>query len=222
MIDKLSAKESLRLRREEEKAARREAIVDACEAVIEKKGWDETNFGDIAREARLSRSLVYFYFPTRDELFHALCTRGLLEMQRRFALAMSRATEGLDQLMAIAKAYYKFSQECPLYFSMISDYQEREAKPDEDSDTVTEANERGRACLGRVAEAIALGVQDGSIRPSVGEVGPAAISIWAFTHGLIQIASRKEAMIKADFNMNTHQAMERGFALLRSSLSAKR
>jgi len=138
--DKVSKIDPLRTRREEEKEERRQAILDAAEKVIARDGWEATNFGEIAKRARLSRSLVYFYFPARDDLFHALCGRGLTDMERRFAKAFASERVGLDQVMAIGRAYYEFSVAEPLYFMMIADYQARDLDPDNKSANEAEAH----------------------------------------------------------------------------------
>lgn len=210
-----------RTRREEEKEERRQAILDAAEKVIARDGWEATNFGEIAKRARLSRSLVYFYFPARDDIFHAVCGRGLADMERRFAKAFRSERVGLDQVLAIGRAYYEFSLAEPLYFKMLAEYQARDLDPDHESANEAAAHQHGRECLTLVAQALGQGLGDGSIRKSIGDPRPTAISVWAFTHGLIQIASRKEAMLKEDFGLTSAKAMEHGFGLLRGSLAAR-
>jgi AcrR family transcriptional regulator len=219
--DKVSKVDPLRTRREEEKEERRQAILDAAEKVIARDGWEATNFGEIAKRARLSRSLVYFYFPARDDIFHAVCGRGLADMERRFAKAFRSERVGLDQVLAIGRAYYEFSLAEPLYFKMLAEYQARDLDPDHESANEAAAHQHGRECLTLVAQALGQGLGDGSIRKSIGDPRPTAISVWAFTHGLIQIASRKEAMLKEDFGLTSAKAMEHGFGLLRGSLAAR-
>ncbi|MSU49574.1 MAG: TetR/AcrR family transcriptional regulator [Opitutus sp.] len=219
--DKVSKIDPLRARRDEEKEERRQAILDAAEKVISRDGWEATNFGEIAKRARLSRSLVYFYFPTRDDLFHAVCGRGLTDMEKRFASALASARTGLDQVMAIGRTYYQFSLDEPLYFKVLADYQGRDLDPDNESENEAAAHGRGRNCLAMVAQALGQGLADGTIRKSIGDPRPTAVSVWAFTHGLIQIASRKEAMLKKDFGLTAAKAMDHGFALLRGSLSVR-
>lgn len=209
----------LRRRREVEKEERRQAILDAAERVIARDGWDATNFGEIAKRARLSRSLVYFYFPDRDDLFHAICGRGLRELERRFAAAVEGTANGLEAVMAIGRAYHRFSLEEPLYFTVLSNLQGRDVDPDGQTANEAESRARGCACLTLVAQSIERGVRDCSIRRSVGHAGPTAVSVWAFVHGLIQIGSRKEPMLRQDFGMTAATAMDHGFRLLRGSLA---
>lgn len=220
MADRVSTAERIRARREEEKERRRQAILNAAERVVAKHGWEATDFGKIAARARLSRSLVYFYFATRDELFHAMCSRGLANLQRRFAEAVVEPRTGIEKTMALGRAYYAFSREEPLYFEFIAHYQEKAVDAHKHTPVENEAHELGRGCIGVVAQTLMSGIADGTIRKSIGDPRPAAVSIWAFTHGLIQVATRKEVLLQESFQLNTEQMMEHGFALLRSSLAA--
>ena len=222
MADTVSKKTSVRTRRDEEKEMRRQDILDAAERVIAKQGWEGTDFGKIAERARLSRSLVYVYFPTREDLFHAVCSRGLADLERRFATVMATRAPGLEQSMALGRAYYAFAREQPLYFELISQFQTKELDPDEQTSSEADAHEHGRGCLGQVVQAIVNGLADGSVAKSIGDPRPAAVSIWAFTHGLIQIAARKECMLQENFQINAAQMMEHGFALMRGALAVRK
>lgn len=201
---------------------RREDILNAAERVIAKHGWENTDFGKVAARARLSRSLVYVYFPTRDELFHAVCSRGLADLERRFSAVMATRASGLELSVAIGRAYYAFSREQPLYFSLISHYQAKELDPENTTDNEAEANQHGGDCLGLLVKAVAQGMEDGSISKAVGDPRPTAVAMWSFTHGLIQIASSKECMLQENFQLNAPDMMEHGFMLMRRTLAGKR
>lgn len=218
MDDNTSAKEVKRARNDEDKAARREAILDAAEGVVARKGWDQSNYGEIAKAAGLSRALVYVYFPEREDLFGAICARGLAALEARFAAAMRRHKLGLDQVTALGRAYYAFSIEEPLYFEILSQFHAQEMAA---ADKPDEAHTHGQGCLMAVAQALANGLEDGSVRPQIGDPRPTAVAIWAFTHGLIQISARKEAMLQQDFGLTAAKTMEHGFGLLRGSLEQR-
>lgn len=201
---------------------RRQDILDAAERVIEKEGWENTDFGKVAKRARLSRSLVYVYFPERDDLFHAVCGRGLEDLARRFATVMATRRNGIEQVMELGKAYHAFAREQPLYFSLIAQFNGREVDLDARSADQKQAHERGRGCLEMLAQALGNGLADGSVRLSIGDPQTAAFPIWAFTHGLIQIASAQQCMLRQDFKLEPAQMIEDGLRLLRTSLAAEK
>jgi len=209
-----------RARREEEKEKRRNTILDAAEKVIARRGLEKAHFGEIAQKTRLSRSLIYVYFPTKEDLFLSVCERGLTELQERFRAVASAHQRGIDQVIAIGRAYHLFSQEEPLYFEMMAEMQTRDDAGAAASTAELNAREDGRGCLRLVADALVCGLSDRSIRPGIGDPGATAVSIWAFTHGLIQISAKKARMLEQDFGLKHDQLIDHGFELLRGSLSA--
>jgi len=57
---------------DEEKEARRTDILAAAKKVFAGKGYHATTVADIARAAKLSYGSIYWYFDSKDALFHAL------------------------------------------------------------------------------------------------------------------------------------------------------
>jgi AcrR family transcriptional regulator len=57
---------------DEEKGRRRADILRAAKRVFAKKGYHATTIADIAKAARLSYGSVYWYFDSKDTLFHAV------------------------------------------------------------------------------------------------------------------------------------------------------
>lgn len=179
-------------RRREEKDRRRNEILDAAAVVATGAGFDAINMDLVAKQARLSRALVYVYFEDKQALQLALCERALELLQERFAITTRDARSGRDRLAAMGTAYVAFSQEQPVYFEALARFEAR---------TATELNqssrtlELGDACHDHLTTAIREGVADGSIRADVGPPNAVAIVLWGFMHGVIQIAATKGALL---------------------------
>jgi AcrR family transcriptional regulator len=68
-------RQSRQLRRamsDEEKEERRGEILAAAKKVFARKGYHGTTIAEIAKTARLSYGSIYWYFDSKDALFHAL------------------------------------------------------------------------------------------------------------------------------------------------------
>ena len=96
-----------------------------------------------------------------------------------------------DQVEAIGRAYLEFARELPHYFDACARYQAHAG-----ADGTPHPNEC--ACMGAghrvhevIVDSLGRGVADGSIRADVGDLYVTALALWAFSHGLIQIASTK-------------------------------
>jgi AcrR family transcriptional regulator len=177
-------------RREDEKERRRGEILDAAEALYVDKGWDALTVDQVARSARLSRALVYVYFRDKEDLLFAVGERAMRLLRERFTAALGTRQTGMDQIEAIGRAYIGYAHEFPHYFDFCSRFQSHSTT------TETGANEgacaiMGDQVLGTVVEAIETGVRDGSVRADIGDPRMFAMTLWAFTHGIIQLAMVK-------------------------------
>lgn len=207
-------------RRSEEKERRRNEILDAAEALYSKQGWDSVTMDQVARGARLSRALLYVYFKDKQELLFAVGERAMTVLRDRFRAASASYAKGIDKIEAIGRAYMGYAFEFPHYFDFCSRYH---AHSSGDSDTTDEGCRlAGDQAIGAVVEAIQAGLTDGTVRKDVGDPMMLAVSLWAFSHGLIQLAMAK-ANDLARMNIGIAALSDYGFDLLRrvtESLSA--
>jgi TetR/AcrR family transcriptional regulator len=204
-------------RREEEKERRRAEMVDAAEDLYAKVGWDAVTMDQVARTARLSRALLYVYFRDKNDLLHAITERALVELRRRFVAAAATHDKGLDQVQAIGHAYVLFQQEKPYRFDACSRFHARQAEGYPAEDACAAA---GDAVIAVIVTALRQGQADGTIRKDIGNPVQVCVMLWAFTHGLIQIATNKTVEI-ARQGVDIPQLMAGSFGMLRYMLAAK-
>jgi len=212
-------KKKTRARRLEDKEKRRATILDAAEKMIAKLGLKRVTFGAVAKQSRLSRALIYVYFPQHSDLIHAVCERGLVKLLERFAEVSAKTQSGLDEVVALAKAYLAFSLEEPLYFSVIAELETYTIPPADQNEIEQSLTFCGKRVLGCVAAAVEKGQADGSVSRTCGDPMLSAVSIWAISHGIIQVSTSKECMLKDDLGVTASDATEHGFRLLRRSLA---
>ncbi|MBQ1783179.1 MAG: TetR/AcrR family transcriptional regulator [Gammaproteobacteria bacterium] len=201
-----------------EREQRRDQIVDAACALALSQGWDQVTVDGVAKRARLSRALVYLYFRDKRELHAALWERAAQQLQQRFEEAAGRHPRGYDQLEAIGRAYVAFAHEFPHFFEAISRFEASEpALLDRDS-----AEARAIACNfdkhGLMVAVIQRGLADGSIRTDVGDPALLAISLWGFTHGILQIAATKGRQL-AHIDVAETALTEQAFSLMRQAVA---
>ncbi|MEO8443515.1 MAG: TetR/AcrR family transcriptional regulator [Gammaproteobacteria bacterium] len=181
-------------RRLEEKERRRSDLLDAAERVAEAAGLEGLTMDLVAREARVSRGLVYVYFKDRQDLAAGICERALRGLHARFAALEADHPRGLDRVVALGRAYVAFAAECPLQFEILARFEATGASANDGSNH--------SACLVAGADvhavivaALEAGMADGSVSPAAGSPGTVALSLWAMTHGTIQVASMKRAVL---------------------------
>jgi AcrR family transcriptional regulator len=204
------------IRREEEKERRRAEMVDAAEELYARLGWDAVSMDRVAKSARLSRALLYVYFRDKSDLLHAITERALIDLRKRFVEATRQHAKGLDKVQAIGHAYVLFQQETPYRFDACSRFHAHQAEGYPAEDACAAA---GDAVMAVIVEALRQGQADGTIRQDIGDPMQVSVMLWAFTHGLIQIATNKSVEI-AHHGVDTPKLMEGSFAMLRYMLAA--
>jgi AcrR family transcriptional regulator len=178
-------------RREEEKERRRGEILDAGESLYAQQGWESVTIEQVARTARLSRALVYIYFRDKDDLLFGIGERGMKILYQRFAAALETPGSGRDKVDAIGRAYMGFALEFRHFFNFCSRFQSHQVSaaptPNEEA-----CHQVGEGLMDLVVQAIQIGVADGSISPALArEPRLLGLSLWAFTHGIVQITIAK-------------------------------
>jgi len=210
---------SIQQRREEERERRRSEIVAAASDLALAQGWDEVTVERVAKRARLSRALVYLYFRDKRELHAAIWEQAVQVLHERFSAAVARHRLGYDQLDAIGRAYVAFAQEFPHYFEAISRFEA--CAPEDVSAGSGEA--RALACNLQkhtlMTQVIETGLADGSIRADVGSPPLLSISLWGFTHGIMQIAATKGNHL-SHIQISESALIEHAFGLMRRAVAA--
>ncbi len=182
-------------RRLEEKERRRNEILDAAEQVAGDGGLESLTMEQVAREARLSRGLLYVYFRDKDDLQAGICERALIGLHSRFESVVDTAHNGLERVLAMGRAYVDFAASSPLQFELLARFEATEV-------STTDADSNHFACLAAGAQvhalltdALEVGIRDGSVARSAGSPNTIALALWAMTHGTIQVASMKRAVL---------------------------
>jgi AcrR family transcriptional regulator len=74
------------------RAKRRKAIISAALRVFATRGVEMTSMDQIARRARISKGLIYNYFPSKKALLKAVAVRGMEEFAGTFPANVEELT----------------------------------------------------------------------------------------------------------------------------------
>jgi AcrR family transcriptional regulator len=92
---------------------RRAGILDAAVQVFSARGYHSSSIDDIAREAGISKALIYEHFESKQGLYADLLERKANELFERLgaALAGVGVEAGADRLAAGLDAFFRFVEE---------------------------------------------------------------------------------------------------------------
>jgi AcrR family transcriptional regulator len=109
---------SVRERRDREREARRQAILDAARDLFVADGYEHVSIRKIAERIEYSPAGIYRYFTGKADIFFALAETGF----RQFHRAMKSAARGGNPLETLKRRvwqYYRFSKAQPEYFALM-------------------------------------------------------------------------------------------------------
>ena len=177
----------MRARQDAEKQERRASILDAAERVFFAKGYDRATMDDIARQAKLSRGLLYVYFRDKQDILASIVLRAAESLRQRFRDTDRAELRGIDRIEAMGLNYLAFSIEEPNYFDVLT----RAASDWLQADTLKDMNAI-QICTGEVMDimvrAINDGLADNSIDPQqVRNPLETALYLRGALHGVIML-----------------------------------
>jgi AcrR family transcriptional regulator len=99
---------SVQQRKQRERHARRQTILEAAAAVFAKHGLDSATIEMVAREAEVAVGTIYLYFSSRDDLFLQLTAERIEELVARYSTIQASSLEPLVELRTMARAYIEY------------------------------------------------------------------------------------------------------------------
>lgn len=106
-------------RRERQRLANREAILQATLSVAEREGWPAVTIRRIAEEIEYTSPIIYQHFDNKEAALHVLLERGYADLQDVMARAVQASS--LEQLpISLGLAYLGFAQEHPKLYELMN------------------------------------------------------------------------------------------------------
>lgn len=95
------SKSPQKTRQEEERAQRREAILDAALILFSRQGYAETTLTEVADRARLGKATLYYYFPDKETIFWEIYKSETI----RYYQSMEEEVRSIGDPLEILRAY---------------------------------------------------------------------------------------------------------------------
>jgi len=177
-------------RKEREKEARKQAILDAAREVFFQYGFQAATMDQIAETAELSKGTLYLYFPSKHDLFITIFIEGLEILYNMLDETSRNGKDWETQLRDMGMAYYRFYLEHPFYFRILFLWRHGDMASSISPELYLACLEKGRACLRLISCVIDRGREAGDVEhPDSMEL---AVVLWGFLNGTLLLYEEKE------------------------------
>jgi len=86
----------------------REKILEAAKKAFAQKGFHGVSMEEIARNAGVKKALIYYYFPSKEDLFFEVWQRSVDEMEESILKPLEGEGNFAKKLKALLKSYVDF------------------------------------------------------------------------------------------------------------------
>lgn len=199
-------------------------ITEAAETLFFKKGVEKTTMDEIAAEAECSKSTMYVYFKSKDDIFNHLVGKYMEELYNLISSEIDRADKDnrgdYDTFLAICNIIADFYHKYPLFFDSITGGINADEKTLNNDLAMMKIAIVTEKMNDLVAGFLRRGIEAGNIDPKL-DITVAVYTLWTSVSGVILTANRKEEYFKTKLKMSKSEYMNKAFGMLYSSVMRK-
>jgi AcrR family transcriptional regulator len=115
----------LQERRERERQATQQAILEAALEIASQDGWQAVTMRRVAKQIEYSPSAIYKYFEEKETIFQTLLIQGFQQLLTVLERIAAQESDPSERVLQIAAAYWDFVWQHPTVYQLMFDLQGR-------------------------------------------------------------------------------------------------
>jgi len=194
-------------------------IISAAKELFEEKGISQTTMDAIAKKADCSKSTIYVYFKSKEEILEFIVLEYFTLLKDGLEEVFNHVERFPDSFFAICNIVSKFYEDNPAYFDSILG--EVKIAEGEDSAVLFQIYGVGEEINGLIEDYLKTNIENGNIANETASSFQTTFALWGAMCGIISLAHNKEKYILHKTNASKEEFMQNGFKFLLSSLQSK-
>ena len=170
-------------RREQERSAVREKIMDAARVLFASEGYEAVTLRRVADAISYTAPAIYRHFKDKEQLIREICAADFARFNGEFQSAM-HLTDPIERLKAIGRAYIKFGVANPHHYRLMFMVEHEVAPDDEYMQRKGDPSQDAYALLQCTLAEI---VKAGRFKVEFSDVEALAQTFWASVHGVVAL-----------------------------------
>jgi AcrR family transcriptional regulator len=169
-------------RREREKEALRQDIMDAARELFVKEGYDNVSMRRVAEKIEYSPTTIYLYFEDKASLLYAICEETFAKLAKRMEAITREGDEPIEALRRGCRAYVDFGLKYPNHYKLT--FINHPQHPRDDKRHLREES-MGMKAYGNLRAGVQACIQAKKFRKT--DVEAVTQMIWAGGHGITSL-----------------------------------
>lgn len=191
----------------------RNNILEAAERLFSEKGVKETTMDDISKAADYSKSTIYVYFKSKEEIYNHIIFSHMCHLRETIDSCVNVPESFEKCYFQICHAFTETYEQYPFYFeSIMGDISVDETELSE-CGILRQIYDEGERINDGMLKLFEKGVREKYLREDI-QILPAVFMLWASLVNTIKLANQKEKYIVKRMGMSKPEFLEYSFGLL--------
>ena len=195
-------------------------ILGAAKALFEERGVAQTTMDDIAKKADYSKSTIYVYFTSKEEIYSHIVRESMEMLKNRFQSAVAAHEDVEAAFYALCSELTAFQREYPLYFDSILGEISVDEADFERCPVLRDIYEIGEEINGVISAMLRRGMETGYLRADLQPI-PTIFTLWASLCGIIRMAHVKEKYFHDKLGIARQEYLDYSFGMLLRSMRGR-
>lgn len=192
-------------------------IIRVAEELFAEKGIEKTTMDEIAKRAQYSKSTIYVYFKSKDEIYNCIIYKSMCAFKSVIEKSVSDSDNFKDRFFSICGGITDFQQENPNYFEDIVGEIKVSDEYLEKMPILKDILEVGEEINDIIINFLKRGIEENVVRDDI-ELLPTVFSVWSSICGNIIVSYRKEEYIKKVMKKTRREFLDSSFNLIYKSI----
>ncbi|HEY3499619.1 MAG TPA: TetR/AcrR family transcriptional regulator [Polyangiaceae bacterium] len=165
-------------RRERERMALRQRILDAARELFAKRGYEAVTMREIARRIEYSATALYSHFADKETLVRELCKQDFSAFAQSLLERVAASGDPLERFVRAGFVYLDFAEQFPEHYRLMFMSEMPPQNPD-----AGERDDPAHNAYVFVRALVAEAMQQGLFREGLTDVDLVAQVVWGAVHG---------------------------------------
>lgn len=192
-------------------------ILSTAKKLFVEKGVNQTTMDDIAREANYSKSTIYVYFKSKDEIYNHIVYENMNHLRQGLEEGIQSSVNFEDCYYTICNTLVSFQEKYPLYFESVLGEISIDQESVEKMPILRDIYMVGEEINKIIGNFLQNAIDNNFVRQDI-ELMPTALALWASICGIITFANKKELYMQVELKCNKQKFLENGFRLILKSI----
>lgn len=181
-------------------------IINAAKTLFLKNGYEGTKMDDILKEAGMSRSTLYIYFRSKEEIKNCISLEAMEYLYSRMKEDIGQS-DLHTMYLKVCDILVDFKNRYPLNYKIIIENISVADKDLAENQVLSKIYETGKLINQLIADKLMLIKEPGKAANMMATV----FIMWGSLYGLITLADNKEAYILKSMGLSKEEFLEQGF-----------